>query len=99
MNIEKNNLEELIKSQITIFCKENGIELVKLSNETRLIGHESIFDSMGLVTFLVELEEKIEELYSIEIEIADEKAMSRIKSPFININSLSEFLFEKINNA
>jgi len=58
-----------------------------------------LFDSLGLVGFIVELEEKIEEIYSVEIEIADEKAMSRFKSPFINIDSLSEFLVGKINES
>ena len=99
MKIEQTTLEELIKSQIAIYCEDNGIELVELSNKTRLIGSEAIFDSLGLVAFLVELEEKIEDLYSIEIEIADEKAMSRYRSPFMNIESLSEFLIEKINEA
>jgi acyl carrier protein len=99
MKIEQTTLEKLIKSQIAIYCEDNDIELVELSNKTRLIGSDAIFDSMGLVTFLVELEEKLEELYSVEIEIADEKAMSRFRSPFMNIDSLSEFLIEKINEA
>lgn len=99
MKIEQNVLEKLIKSQITVYCEDNGIELVDLSNKTRLIGSQAIFDSIGLVTFLVELEEKLEELYLVEIEIADEKAMSRYKSPFMDIDSLSEFLIEKINEA
>lgn len=99
MKIEKNVLEDLIKSQIIIYCDENDIDLVELTNKTRLIGSQAIFDSMGLVTFLVELEEKIEEKFSIVIEIADEKAMSRVKSPFMNIESLLEFLIEKINEA
>jgi acyl carrier protein len=99
MKIEKLTLEKLIKSQITIYCEDNDIELIELSNKTSLIGSAAIFDSMGLVTFLVELEEKLEELYSVEIEIADEKAMSRFRSPFMNIDSLSEFLIEKINEA
>jgi acyl carrier protein len=99
LKIEKNVLEDLIKSQIIIYCDENDIDLVELTNKTRLIGSQAIFDSMGLVTFLVELEEKIEEKFSIVIEIADEKAMSRVKSPFMNIESLLEFLIEKINEA
>lgn len=99
MKIEQTTLEELIKSQITIYCEDNDIKLIELSNKTPLIGSQAVFDSMGLVIFLVELEEKLDELYSVEIEIADERAMSRFRSPFMNIDSLTEFLIEKINEA
>lgn len=99
MEIKQTKLEELIKSQIKIFCEDNDLEIDELNNETRLIGSNALFDSMGLVTFLVELEEKLEEIYSIQIEVADEKAMSRHRSPFMNIETLTEFLIEKINEA
>lgn len=99
MDIKKDTLEKLIKSEITLYCEENDIDHENLNNKTRLIGSSGLFDSMGLVTFLVVLEEKLDELYSVEIEIADEKAMSRIKSPFVNIDSLLTFLIEKINEA
>ena len=97
--MENKTIEELVRNQIKIHCDENGIEFVELNNNTRLIGSDALFDSMGLVIFLVELEEKIEEQFSIEIEIADEKAMSRFKSPFMNIESLVEFLIEKMNEV
>lgn len=99
MEIKHTELEELIVSQISSFCDDNDIELTEINNNTRLIGSNAIFDSMGLVTFLVELEEKIDELYSVEIEIADEKAMSRRRSPFLNVDSLAKFLSEKIHEA
>jgi acyl carrier protein len=97
MAITKQDLEELIKKQVVVFCEENDYEVITPDNKTQLIGSNAAFDSMGLVSFLVELEEEIEDQYDIEIEIADEKAMSRFRSPFMNIDTLSEFLLEKIN--
>ena len=99
MENKQTKLEELIKSQIKIFCEDNDFEIDELNKKTRLIGSNAVLDSIGLVTFLVELEEKLEEIYSIQIEIADEKAMSRHRSPFMNIETLTEFLIEKINEA
>lgn len=99
MNIEKANIKKVIQSLLKEYCDDKEIEIPKIDDETRLIGSNALFDSLGLVGFIVELEEKIEEIYSVEIEIADEKAMSRFKSPFINIGSLSEFLVEKINES
>ena len=97
MKITKQELEKVIKEQIIRFCNENDYELNEITKETRLIGSDAIFDSMGLVTFLVELEEELEDNHSIVIEIADERAMSRFRSPFINIVTLAEFLMEKID--
>jgi hypothetical protein len=51
----------------------------------------SVLDSIGLVTFLAEVEDLLEEELDIEIEIADERAMSRFRSPFTNIDSLYFF--------
>ena len=99
MNIEKANIKKTIQSLLKEYFDDKEIEIPKINDETRLIGSNALFDSLGLVGFIVELEEKIEEIYSVEIEIADEKAMSRFKSPFINIDSLSEFLVGKINES
>ncbi len=99
MNIEKANIKKVIQSFLKEYCNDKEIEISKIDDKTRLIGSDALFDSLGLVGFIVELEEKLEEIYAVEIEIADEKAMSRFKSPFINTDSLSEFLVEKINES
>ena len=52
---------------------------------------------MDLVSFIVELEEAIEEGFDIEISLADEKAMSRRTSPFISVTTLSTYIIERIN--
>lgn len=96
----KERLEEIIKNCFVGYCQDNDISLNNdVDGKTRLIGSDSVLDSIGLVTFLAELEDLLEEELDIEIEIADERAMSRFRSPFTNIESLSEFLLEKINDV
>ena len=70
----------------------------ELSPETPIFGKESNFDSLGLVTFLVNLEQKIEDKLGINITIADEKAMSLKNSPFKTIETLTHFLNEKLDS-
>ena len=60
--------------------------------DTEIFGGNSKLDSLGLVTFLVSLEQKIEDAYGIQITIADEKAMSLKNSPFRTVGSLSDYL-------
>ncbi|NQV77901.1 MAG: hypothetical protein HQ490_06040, partial [Lutibacter sp.] len=69
----------------------------ELNNETRLIGSAGIFDSMDLVSFIVELEEVINDAFSTDIELANDSVMSSRTSPFINISTLSDYIL-KINN-
>ena len=53
---------------------------------------------MDLVSFIVELEEEIEDKLQVEIILADERAMSRTTSPFINSVTLSKYILELIEN-
>jgi acyl carrier protein len=95
--MDQNKVESFVIEKITEFSDDNDIELNAVGLETRLIGSSGVFDSMDLVNFIVELEENIEESFDIEISLADEKAMSRRTSPFVNVKSLSTYIIERIN--
>ena len=80
------------------FVHENEIELYKdvvLDENIRLIGTSSVFDSMELVQFIVEVESLLDEEFEIEIELTSDKAMSRRNSPFISINTLTEDIVDE----
>jgi acyl carrier protein len=65
-----------------------------LQPSTVLFGNEAILDSLGLVTFIVSVEQTVNEKYDTNITLADEKAMSRKNSPFRNIDTLSDYIVE-----
>ena len=67
-----------------------------LAEETRLIGREALFDSMGLVTLVVEVEQLLESRYDIVLMLADERAMSMTRSPFASVGSLTEYVMQRI---
>ena len=46
-----------------------------------MFGSDGFLDSLGLVTLLVNIEQKIEASFNMTITIADEKAMSLRRSP------------------
>jgi hypothetical protein len=68
------------------------------SPQTQLFGCSGTFDSIGIVTFIVMLEQNIASKYGHVITLADEKALSRQRSPFLTVESLTEYLFEKLND-
>lgn len=64
-----------------------------------LIGPNSNLDSLGLVSFILNIEKNIEERFSLSLVLANEKAMSQKKSPFKNISSLKEYICTMVKNA
>lgn len=61
--------------------------------ESRLYG-EGGLDSMGLVQFIVLVEEQIEDKTGLELTLASDKAMSRKSSPFRTLQTLAEYIDE-----
>ena len=62
-----------------------------LSNETPLFGKQGLFDSLGLVSLVVAVEQAIEDEFGVNVSLADEKAMSQKHSPYRTIGSLAEY--------
>ncbi|WP_457618700.1 hypothetical protein [Lutibacter sp.] len=79
---------------------EKANELYPSKNITKnspLIGDNAKLDSMELVTFLVEVEQEINERFNTTISLMSERAMSRSSSPFRNVEALVEYILELIN--
>jgi acyl carrier protein len=51
-------------------------------------------DSMGLVQFVVMVEERIEDLTGVALTLASDKAMSRRSSPFATLQTLADYITE-----
>ena len=98
--MERNRLEALILSKLKEFVDENSIDVEdEITIDSRLIGRQSFLDSIGLVTFIVEVEQFLAEDLDLEIELASDKAMSRSTSPFISVKTLSNFILEEIDGS
>jgi len=69
-------------------------EWTPLSPETELLGGASDLDSMALVHLIADLEGRLEERFQLSWILADERALSRRRSPFRTIGSLRDFIIE-----
>ena len=65
---------------------------LKKSPQTALFGQGGQLDSLGLVSFIIEVEQKIEEEFAVSITLADERAMSQKNSPFMTLGTLMEYV-------
>jgi hypothetical protein len=75
------------------------LELEVVTGDTVIFGPDSSLDSLGLVSFLADIESRVYEKYGTEIIIASERAMSQKRSPFRTIQSLDEFVQILLNES
>lgn len=64
-----------------------------------LYGREGVLDSMGLVSMVVAVEQKVEERLGVGVILADEKAMSQSSNPFRTVGVFAEYLQLRFQEA
>lgn len=96
------NRADILKTVLTSL--KNTVEMTtgnlmaenSLQESTRLIGHDAVLDSMGLVSMLLEVEQGVLDQFDVVIIIADERAMSQKRSPFRSVETLTDYVFQLV---
>lgn len=65
---------------------------LKKSEDVVLSGVAGELDSLGLITFIVATEQKIEEEIGQSISLTDERAMSQTNTPLRSVETLVEYI-------
>lgn len=68
-----------------------------VNSDTILFGNGSSIDSLSLVSVIVDLEMLFSDEHGFDISLTDDRAMTREISPFDNVTSLVDYIFEIIN--
>lgn len=68
------------------------------SPDTVLIGERGRLDSLGLVSFIVAVEQKIEEVFRTTIILTDDSLIADENGPFRTLGRLAEFISAKIKD-
>ena len=102
MNSEE-EMQEKIEKIIIDTLKDLNEELeneafLNPNSKTKLYGGDGAMDSLALVSFIADLEDKISDEFEKDIILADEKAMSAKTSPFRNIESLTSYIKSLLEN-
>ncbi|MEW6443446.1 MAG: hypothetical protein AB1640_21110 [bacterium] len=89
-------------SEIVLRCLREYLEAhdipVTPSEETILLGKESVIDSMGLVNLIIDIESTLLDA-GLEVSLTSESAMSRSRSPFRTVRTLAEFISSSVGAA
>jgi len=81
---------------VVIACLKDSIEqfgtgtVTEVNADTVIVGQDAALDSIGVVSLIVDIEQKLETEYNVSITLASEKAMSQKNSPFRTCAVLAE---------
>lgn len=67
--------------------------------DTRLLGSQSVLDSLHLVSLLINVEREVEDMLGVALTLANERALSMKESPFRTIDSLASYIDVLISEA
>ena len=89
---------ETIIYQVFDNLMEQSSEL-KLEKQqgTPLVGDGSVLDSLGLVNFLVALEQKLQDIVGSSFQIADQDLLIGEEQPLRSVETLSAYLAKKLS--
>ena len=76
---------------------ENKITLEK-GRDAPLYGKNGVLDSRGLVSFIIAIEQLIQDAFEVTVALADERALSQQNSPFKTIGSLADYIEKLIED-
>ena len=88
-------IKKLVMESLIQVKEENELDF-EPAGEITLLGKGGVMDSMDFVNFVVCLEENLLEELDISASILSDKAFSRKKSPFENIDSLTDYIVEMV---
>ena len=64
----------------------------RLGEDVVFVGNDAILDSLGVVSLIVEVEQRLEQEHDILVTLANDKAMSQRNSPFRTAGVLAEYV-------
>lgn len=95
--VNAKEVETLIKVSIHLLAEDFDLKSLKQADsKTTLFGNDGLLDSMALVNLIADIENAVHNKYGIPITLADEKAMSTRNSPFLNMETLTQAVIERL---
>ena len=93
METMQTKIQSLIIETLKNLADEFECEaLANPSAETAIYGNNGGLDSLGLVSFITDLEQSLNDALGVEVILADEKTMSMRNSPFKDVATLTQYI-------
>jgi len=71
---------------------QNGGDASTITDETVIVGPGAIIDSIGVISLIVDIEQRLELDFDVSVTLANDRAMSQRSSPFRNPAVLADHI-------
>jgi hypothetical protein len=94
------NRDSIVKIVFVAVTRTNQLRpadaQIPLREEAALFGEGGYLDSLGLVSFVLDVEELVNEATGQSLVLSDDRAMSQSRSPFRTIRNFVEYVAERL---
>ncbi len=89
--IERSAALSIVIASIQEVFAQTGMDAPSaLTEDTVLVGKDAVLDSLGVVSLIVEVEQRVESDHNASVTLANDKAMSARNSPFRTVGVLTD---------
>jgi acyl carrier protein len=80
--IERTTALNIVLAALREAVDQNGGDPSKVAEDTVIVGPEAVIDSIGVVSLIVDIEQRLEMEHQVSVTLANDRAMSARNSPF-----------------
>lgn len=73
---------EIVLAALREAVEQNGGDAASVNDDTVIVGPAAVIDSIGVVSLIVDIEQRLEMDHEVSVTLANDKAMSQKSSPF-----------------
>jgi hypothetical protein len=73
-----------------------GSEPARAMETLPLVGENAAVTSMGLVSFVADVESTLVDVHGVSVTLVSEQALSRKRSPFRSVEALADYVMELV---
>jgi hypothetical protein len=86
----------VIASLEEVFAQTGSSLPGTVNGDTVLVGKDAVLDSLGVVSLIVEVEQRVESGHGVSVTLANDKAMSQRNSPFRTVAVLTDHVLSMV---
>ena len=94
--LERQEALDVVLGCLRDAVEQAGGDPAALGEETAIIGEGAVLDSIGLVSLIVDIEQRLEMDHEVAVTLASDRAMSQRSSPFRTAGKLADHIMTAV---
>jgi acyl carrier protein len=90
--IDRTTAVEIVLAALREAVDQNGGDVAGVNAETVIVGRGAVIDSIGVVSLIVDIEQRLEMEHQVSVTLANDRAMSQRNSPFRTASVLADHI-------